>query len=150
MSTAKRCDGCGQFAPAPVDNRQQVGLPSGWGTVVLEGGYVRAVADFCSPECAADWFLELGQVLAEQEIADPSRFGRPPHEWDVGTWAAFCRQHGVSQGDPLQHVQVEAKKAGAPLPVAKWASLADRPELAEKARRYVLAHSCTLTAKAAS
>lgn len=151
MSTATRCDGCGRFAPTPATNGQRRGLslPAGWLHLDLADAHDgKAAGDFCSADCAAEWLLELGQVAAERSAAADLDNGTPPHEWDPAMWVAFCRQHGVKQAEVLPHIAEEASAEG--FGVSKWADLSKYPDLADRARRYVLTHSATVTAKAAS
>lgn len=147
MGAALRCDSCGDFAPTAASTTRGAGplqLPAGWIAVTVDPGQARA--DFCSADCAATWLMELGELAAGLEQADPSQFGQPPETWEPSTWAAFCRHHRVSQADALQHAQAEAKKVGRT--VSKWAHVIGVAEVAEPARRFVLTHSRTLTAQA--
>lgn len=147
MGVAVQCDGCGKIEPTTVSQRKPSGqqvpldLPAGWDTVSF--GQRHGIA--CSHDCGAQWVLELGELAAEATSGDPEE---PPHEWEPGTWAAFCRHHGVPQVEALKHAQQEASAAG--VNVHRWTSLAEFPDIAENTRRFVLARSTVVSSQAAS
>lgn len=149
MGAAVTCDGgCGKVEPSrPSTGRRAEGelplvLPAGWAPVRY-GDHHGVV---CSHTCAAEWVLGLGVDELDAGAADPDG---EPHEWSPQTWIEFCKHHGVLQQLALTRAQEIATEAGLSY-VGRWTEVSKYPDLAEGVRRFVLAHSATVTAQAAS